>query len=129
VIVFHSNKNVTQGGGHMTSAQLLEMEALSGAVKLSKATTSPGGRHFRAVVVGKNLMIMDAQKNDGNTIIVEGGGTTSIALIGGIVDAIGEAILAVIKIMTCHMKTTTTVTCDKNGVVQKIETTTECVPG
>ena len=64
----------------------------------------------------------------GNTIVVQGG-STAIPLLGGIVDGIGDALAGLLKILTCHMVTTTTVTCNDKGVVQKIETKTECVPG
>ena len=41
-------------------------------------------------------------------------------------DAVGDAVLAVIKVMTCRMETTTTVNVGPNGQITSVVTTTRC---
>lgn len=84
------------------------------------------GRQFLTAVEGGSVTLTSLERSS-NTIIVQGGATpTTVPLLAGIVDAIGDALLAVVKIMGRRMKTTTTVTCNDKGLVEKIETVTEC---
>jgi hypothetical protein len=95
--------------------------------RIPEALTSPAGQHFKTTAHGNNVTLRRQDEKGTNTIVIDGGvHPPNVALLGEIADAVGEAIKGVLKVMTCRMVTTTTVTCDAHGVVQKIETKTEC---
>jgi hypothetical protein len=49
--------------------------------------------------------------------------------LNGLLGGVGDALVALKKVLSCTPVTTTTVTTKPNGVIDKIETTTTCVPG
>jgi hypothetical protein len=90
--------------------------------------TSPTGRKFDTTTQGKNVTLRHTDAKTGTTIVVvQGGATTAVPLLGGIADAIGDALMALVKVMTCKMETTTTVEVGSDGRVSKVTTTTKCV--
>jgi hypothetical protein len=90
--------------------------------------TSPAGRKFDTTTQGTNVTLRHTDATIGTTVVVvQGGSTTTSALLAGIGDAIGDALLALVKVMTCQMQTTTTVEVGSDGKISKVITTTTCV--
>ena len=93
---------------------------------LSETITSSRGNRFQVLSTGStHTMISETDPN--NHIIVIGDPGFAELSFSGIGDAIGDAIKAIIQIMTCKPMTTTTVETHKDGTV-KVTTTTTCAP-
>jgi len=69
----------------MTQTHPVELEQLPDihGVQLTKVTTSPPGRQFRAVTTGSLTVITDVKHPKGGTIVIEGG--AAAPLLGEIV--------------------------------------------
>ena len=111
----------------MTSPHEVEFEPVSGHKHLeaSKLITSPKGNKFRVVKSG-NAMLLVNENDPGGTIVVTGP-NTSVALLGGLGDLIGDALNGLLKILTCKPMQTTTVDTHKDGTVT-VTITTQCAP-
>lgn len=110
---------------------VFDLEPLPGRVQISTIITTPGGRQFRAVVLGRaKLALVNASDDAGDEIIVEGPGALSTAssVLGALADAIGDALKAIVAAIpgpTCT--TSTTFTTNAKGEVTGFKTTRTCV--
>ncbi|MGB6194021.1 MAG: hypothetical protein WBF42_16245, partial [Terracidiphilus sp.] len=110
-------------------SQQLEFHSTPGLtdVRIAKIITTPKGESVRVVATGSTTIITNPQK-PGQTIILTGSGTADLS-IGGVVDAIGDALVGLLKLLAKSCTPTTTVTQNfKDGQLVGQTITTACVP-
>ena len=107
-------------------------------LRVSKNVAGPRGSKYTAVFRGKST-ILTSLADPHETIVITGGaggggGSTTAELsvsgiLGGIGDALLDALGALKKLVSCQPVTTTTVNVGSDGKITSVTTTTTCVPG
>jgi hypothetical protein len=100
-------------------------------IRISKVITTPKGLKYRAVAVKKNYLTLVPEAHGGITVVMTGTGVAELS-IGGILDAIADAIGALVKVFKkladCSPQTTVQQEFNKDGELVSQTITTTCVP-
>jgi hypothetical protein len=109
----------------------LNFEEIPGVsnLKISKGFTTPNGKTF-AVVMTDTQMMLTSQTDPPHTIIVTGDLPTGFdigSVLGGVGDALGDALAGLLKFITCKPRTVTHLETHKDGTCSYTQTT-DCAP-
>jgi hypothetical protein len=98
-------------------------------LEIAKVVTTPNGNKFTAVMTETNIMLT-SQTKPPHTIIVTGTLPTALSVgsvLGGLGDALGDALAGLLKFITCKPETSTVVETHKDGTCT-VTMKTGCAP-
>ena len=121
-----------EGGCHMptTPSQVPAFREIAGVdgLKVADTITSPRGNQFQAIMMGNSLVLTNAAVG---TVVATGPGVIDLSvsgIIGGIGDALVDALKTLKGILSCTPQQTTHIDVGPDGKITGITTTNTCVP-
>lgn len=113
-----------------TPSQVPAFREIAGVdgLKIADTITTPQGNQFQAIMMGNSLVLTNAAVG---TVVATGPGVIDLSvsgIIGGIGDALVDALKTLKGILSCTPQQTTHFDIGPNGQITGVTVTSTCVP-